>query len=1162
MVGIQFARPVGPFADTKELEYISALHQTGEPLRQNGTIQARDIMYFLSSRHGIRVEEDVVMSSIVLEMGGSLPIAPPSETPTVTEGTEDVEQAPKSTSSNPLSKLFAKKRLSKESFEDEGGDPSDSEEEDEEDLQPVLDVCQLLALLMIPFLRQGNQADKNLVMSRGKSMLGSFRAKAMEEQNEREEHARELVGHVLELALRNLIGEFQLEEGEDSVDAENNGILLTPKILRRILETFGEFDVPHELIQEMIRAAKVDAMGGSNTGKGPDEVFLNKAAFLHALTADTQLWDPSRIDTSENTHFKDAMRAHLYREEVLYGKSKMLDRRRRPSKPAPMIPQHHQGNNDDMDDSNAVVSNIHAVPYKKIYMAASIDNNADNYRNGPWFALVWVEAVLIYFAYLAGTGLKFTTEQFPNCTSELGCKIGVSLLSWIVVFAELSIMGLTWVVLASLGNTNQPTKTVLEKVFTVVRLVVSMTVVVIVTIVTFAVETKNEIFDTVKIESKQPAYWTAFLGGIVILFLQLTRLVSVFFPVGRLESGGMGKKEKTIKSAAASKIQTIVEHAMFLHELPPKFKSMRLSSVTETVRSVASVLHRSSSSEGRKSRKNAKGSTMSKALLNFHRMNDTVEVQGGVFWTARGLWNGTLLQREGIFLHGRLLAVNFVQFFIIFLMVSTYVTVMRFLNQNVTTKDDGCLYTVGEGLNPDVYDPNWNRTTNGFFNLYNINATHFGIAEWGLVYEGQMPKFNGSTFQLPNGLTSPSICYEEWMINASGTFYNEQASSNQLIEMLDLSPWQFRLGLSIGLFGALLGVSAIACVYVPSFVSSVLKLRSGFNPSLKGDYEGFLMFRKSPDATSILFGCNLWGCFYTALIAFAIFGIVAFVTIWPMTRSYVFTFIAGYFGLAITIGLKVIVMKFLRSALYSGYYRKRPAAANFTNVILECWSLGLSAGTVTSRFIKLIVVTGFYVGRIDTPVFAPGVGYVGNSPLDPAPHAFYKDLLLHEAHRHPFIERLGLLYLLKLNNGKQFCTRAGAHWRILFVLALLPWMRNYRVRDGHEQLMDDDDDEDLSPAEQLQKEFNRGGAKAGAMGDMRDEMDLLGMQIELDVTRRAYEKLARKNRDLKAALKATKEKARESRRENKSLRHSLADSNRGFLQETMHELGAEIHTPR
>lgn len=107
---------------------------------------------------------------------------------------------------------------------------------------------------------------------------------------------------------------------------------------------------------------------------------------------------------------------------------------------------------------------------------------------------------------------------------------------------------------------------------------------------------------------------------------------------------------------------------------------------------------------------------------------------------------------------------------------------------------------------------------------------------------------------------------------------------------------------------------------------------------------------------------------------------------------------------------------------------------------------------------QLIVVACFYVGRIDTPCLAPGVGCVGGSSLDAAPDAFRKDLLIHEAHRHPFIERLGFLYLLKLYNGKDFGTRAGSYWRMLFVLAVFPWMRNYRIRNNQHLLQDVNND--------------------------------------------------------------------------------------------------------
>jgi hypothetical protein len=48
-------------------------------------------------------------------------------------------------------------------------------------------------------------------------------------------------------------------------------------------------------------------------------------------------------------------------------------------------------------------------------------------------------------------------------------------------------------------------------------------------------------------------------------------------------------------------------------------------------------------------------------------------------------------------------------------------------------------------------------------------------------------------------------------------------------------------------------------------------------------------------------------------------------------------------------------------------------------------------------------------------------------------------------HRHPYMERWALLYLLKLRHGSKFGTKAGGAWRIVFTLALMPWLRKYRV---------------------------------------------------------------------------------------------------------------------
>lgn len=86
-------------------------------------------------------------------------------------------------------------------------------------------------------------------------------------------------------------------------------------------------------------------------------------------------------------------------------------------------------------------------------------------------------------------------------------------------------------------------------------------------------------------------------------------------------------------------------------------------------------------------------------------------------------------------------------------------------------------------------------------------------------------------------------------------------------------------------------------------------------------------------------------------------------------------------------------------------------------------------------------------------ILAPGVGRIGPVELDSFPYSFRKDLVLHEAHRHPYIESLGVLFLLKLRCGDSFGSRPNACWRLLFVLALMPWLQKYRVS-GYKDGMD------------------------------------------------------------------------------------------------------------
>ena len=49
------------------------------------------------------------------------------------------------------------------------------------------------------------------------------------------------------------------------------------------------------------------------------------------------------------------------------------------------------------------------------------------------------------------------------------------------------------------------------------------------------------------------------------------------------------------------------------------------------------------------------------------------------------------------------------------------------------------------------------------------------------------------------------------------------------------------------------------------------------------------------------------------------------------------------------------------------------------------------------------------------------------------------------------MERLGVIYMLKLRYGDKFATRAGSAWRLIGVLALMPWLRRYRLDENEKE---------------------------------------------------------------------------------------------------------------
>jgi hypothetical protein len=238
----------------------------------------------------------------------------------------------------------------------------------------------------------------------------------------------------------------------------------------------------------------------------------------------------------------------------------------------------------------------------------------------------------------------------------------------------------------------------------------------------------------------------------------------------------------------------------------------------------------------------------------------------------------------------------------------------------------------------------------------------------------------------------------------------------------------------------------------------------------------FQRYKEGPDHPTLVFGIAFWSQLYTASISFAVAGLIAFFIVWNESSAFVLFIAAQLIGIFVTLIPKIAGILIFRGYSFAGYYRKKVAFANVIFVLFECWNIAITAGFLLVRTAILFLLAIFYIGRIDTPFLAEEVDKFDFLPnaayLDRAPVYYRKDLLLHEAHRHPYIERLGALCLLKLNRGDAFGTRGGSAWRLLYVLSLMPWLKKYRANARKMRSTDamrasrrmDQDDEDFAKA--------------------------------------------------------------------------------------------------
>jgi hypothetical protein len=373
------------------------------------------------------------------------------------------------------------------------------------------------------------------------------------------------------------------------------------------------------------------------------------------------------------------------------------------------------------------------------------------------------------------------------------------------------------------------------------------------------------------------------------------------------------------------------------------------------------------------------------ALLNFAEMTPKYERIGSFWWTLRSIWNRSLSRHEGLLFPARTMSTNFLQFVVaIFILIAGI----------------GMTIVVSSS-----FEDLRNALIESIVMVVDIDAISEDIP------------LNQEVF---NRVTEEAV----------RIFF----PTDQYMVVVPLAT-----GAAIAFAAAFF----ISIVVLPSTVSTTMKLRCGVLPFVL-DPEANLL-RKTPDHTAFLRAQMYYGCFFASLLLGGVCGIGLFLCLWQITAAVVQLMAAQILGALTVLGIHSVVTWSIRQVAASAFYRRKPAIANITLLVRECGLVALTQGFVVLRIIRLFFTTCLYAGRLDTPFLYRGIGELGSYRVDTAPYLFQIDILQHEAHRHPYIETLGTMYLLKLRHKDSFSTKAGSTWRLVFVYLLMPWLSKYRA---------------------------------------------------------------------------------------------------------------------
>jgi len=580
MFSTSFRRPIGAAADAKELEYITALHQTCDEDEEDyvdGSIEAKDVKYYLMSRYGILVETEQIQKLVFQDLAG-------------------------------------------------GSDDSD-----------CIDICELVAILLIPFFVKNLKGDMRKSFTGKESIYRAFGSeKQFKSYLKDVERCNNLLSkgdviiHVLNIILADSTGSSKPQP-------------ITKELIKTIFARYGEFGLiqDEQLIDEMI----LDVSGGN------PNALLDANTFARALTDDVMLYNvdyESRVSTfSEDVFGREG-------EENTKDFAEGSDDNSEDSDNSETNPLRTTLNNEEDPESNHVVKSINKR-FKNVFTLSQIDFLADSCRSKLHLAIIYLSFVFSVFTYRKPTPINVCKAENSN---EFGCTIANSITFWLYIMGMTMGIGVPWILLISAGNTlrGNSTKNILYGFvgiifFTILPIYVPFNLMLF---SSAEYHREDEGKSMGQLQNLKILFFQVIknLIAVVLCFIQITNLIRIFKPslahssnlmLSYLFTRGTVRETFLLKLACSLKTHMMVKNALDLH-----FEGENLNfedmEPTET-------------------------STNALALLNYSKVVEKTETIGGLWWCWKGYITRSLVHREGVMVNSRLILCNVLQFFLVIIMM-------------------------------------------------------------------------------------------------------------------------------------------------------------------------------------------------------------------------------------------------------------------------------------------------------------------------------------------------------------------------------------------------------------------------------------------------------------------------------------------------------------